>query len=84
MMFYRAVATQHDGQHHRLIEALGHAGAVPPKAQVLIRVGKAHHPPGTAGTLNAMARCFQALLNRVGRLDRQWFAVIDDQSDTRH
>ena len=81
---HRAVTPQHDGQHHRLIEALGHTGAVAAQAQVLIGVGKAHHAPGTAGPLHGMAGSLQALLNRVRRLHRQRLAVIDDQSDPGH
>ena len=53
-------------------------------AQVLVGVGKAHHPAGTADAHHLMARLVEAGFDGVGRGEGHILAVIDDQSDAGH
>ena len=81
---HRAVSSQHNRQHHRGIKPLGHTSVVPQHAQVLIWVGKTHHPSRTAGPHHLMASELQPLLNRLSGLYGERLSVIHDQSDPGH
>ena len=52
---HRAIAAEHDRQLQVAAEAGGHTGRIAQGAQVLVRVGEAHHAAGAAHPQHVVA-----------------------------